>query len=55
MTKKVIEVTPEQVELARTKVEADVKSGRKSDPLVVLVAQAQGRGGSVLRAHRKKG
>ena len=38
MAKKTIEVTPEQVRLAKTKVEADARSGRTSDPMLVLVA-----------------
>ena len=48
MARKTIEVTPEQVRLAKTKVEADAKSGRKSDPMVVLVAKARGRNRSAL-------
>ena len=40
MARKTIEVTPEQVRLAKTKVEADAKSGRTSDPMLVLVAKA---------------
>lgn len=54
MTKKVIEVTPEQVELAQTKVEADVTSGRTPDPLVVLVAQARRRRRPGLRAQTRR-
>ena len=48
MAKKTIEVTPEQVRLAKTKVEADAKSGRTSDPMIVLVAKARGRHRSAL-------
>lgn len=48
MARKTIEVTPEQVRLAKTKVEADEKSGRTSDPMVVLVAKARGRNRSAL-------
>ena len=48
MARKTIEVTPEQVRLAKTKVEADAKSGRTSDPMVVLVAKAQGRNRSAV-------
>jgi len=43
VAKKTIEVTREQVRLAKTKVEADAKSGRTSDPMIVLVARARGR------------
>jgi hypothetical protein len=55
VTKRVIEVTPEQVRLAQTKVEADVKTGRTSDPMVVLVSKARGRGHSALRGQSTQG
>jgi hypothetical protein len=54
VAKRTIEVTPEQVQLAQTKVEADAKSGRTSDPMVVLVAKARGRGRSVLHTRGKQ-
>jgi len=47
-------VTPEQVQLAQTKVEADAKSGRTSDPMVVLVAKARGGKRSVLHGRKKQ-